>query len=397
MNIWIKSLMAGLLGSFLIFFLSGRIYPVKKTKTYSGEYLVQVIPDSLSNIPFSFSRVIKTLDDRLKTAGYKYRLEETKNHDIAVSVSGLKDTVSSINILTVNTRVQFRELYSMADDGIIKLMTDDLIQGKERTVTIGSKNEVAQKVQEHQKDTTLADNLTEVPQNVIVKEGGLAGILEPSIPYSANDNMPVYPGEIGHVKVKDTARFLNLFGSEMVKAISPVDLQILFGPPDEIHEKKREKMLRVYFIRTLGSPGKALLENEDVKDASTVFSRDKRPEILLHFTKAGTLKWEQVTMRNVGKSIAIIIDGQVITAPHVNDVIREGSAIISGNYAFEEAERISIGIGNPKLPAALSIISSKIKADKSPGGTSKKILVALLSFAICTGLAFFIFKSLKTT
>lgn len=81
----------------------------------------------------------------------------------------------------------------------------------------------------------------------------------------------------------------------------------------------------------------------DVK-AADVIQRNGRPVIDVTFTNAGAEKLAKLTGANIGKRIAIIVEGEILFAPTVRDTIKNGRAQISGNFTPEEAEKIAEGI-----------------------------------------------------
>lgn len=207
----------------------------------------------------------------------------------------------------------------------------------------------------------------------------------------------VYPSSIGLVKLKDTATVRKIFVLEKIKQSGPADMQVCFGEPIKKENRKNEDwQTDLYFLKTYGSPEKALLENEDVSEAEQIYNQNGKVEISLQFNKNGSRKWAAMTNSNMGRSLAIIIDGNVISAPTVISPILDGSSIISGNYSVEEAQILSIGLKSTRLPANLTITAGSIKPEKSESENKRKILMTLLSFVVSFGLAFFVFKTLKS-
>jgi preprotein translocase subunit SecD len=77
--------------------------------------------------------------------------------------------------------------------------------------------------------------------------------------------------------------------------------------------------------------------------------------------------------------------------------IPNGAATISGVYTMDECKLLSIGLKSNKLPAKLSIASSTVKPDDYDYNLNRKLLVAFITFVVAAGIAFFIFKTLKST
>ncbi len=83
-----------------------------------------------------------------------------------------------------------------------------------------------------------------------------------------------------------------------------------------------------------------LISEEDVDEAS-VTTQNGFPAVALSFTEAGAVKFEQVTGANVGRHLAMIVDGRLLSAPLIRDTIHAGKAILTGEMSEEEAHRIA--------------------------------------------------------
>ncbi len=91
----------------------------------------------------------------------------------------------------------------------------------------------------------------------------------------------------------------------------------------------------------LGSP--ADLSRKDIKDASVEMSNDKY-FIDVAFTRAGAERFATLTGENIGNRIAILVDREIVAVPTVRDTIKQGKAIITGNFSGNKAEKIAKGI-----------------------------------------------------
>ena len=81
------------------------------------------------------------------------------------------------------------------------------------------------------------------------------------------------------------------------------------------------------------------------------------PIIALSFNKEGAKLFEELTRENIGKTIAIYLDGTIVSAPKVNNVISGGQAIIEGNFTLEEAKTTVGELNSGALPIAIHLIS----------------------------------------
>jgi len=102
------------------------------------------------------------------------------------------------------------------------------------------------------------------------------------------------------------------------------------------------------------------LTGKDLKSASVVFDQNTgAPQVQLLFTGDGTKKFSDITSRNIGKIVAIVLDNQVIEAPVVQQAITGGNAVISGSFTQETAKNLSIELQAGALPVPLSILQQQ--------------------------------------
>src|SRR3989344_2131699 len=99
---------------------------------------------------------------------------------------------------------------------------------------------------------------------------------------------------------------------------------------------------------------KTELTGKDLKDTGVGFDvNNGKPQVQLNFTSEGTKKFADITKRNVGKVVAIVLDNQVIEAPVVNQAILSGEAVISGGFTDETAKSLSTSLNAGALPVSL--------------------------------------------
>lgn len=113
-----------------------------------------------------------------------------------------------------------------------------------------------------------------------------------------------------------------------------------------------------------GLSGKQLKRAEVVSD-----SRTGQVQVSLQFDTDGAKIFGDVTSRNVGKPVAIFLDGQPISVPTVNEPIRDGNAVISGEFTWEEARLLAQRLNSGALPVPIELISQQ-KVDATLGADS---------------------------
>jgi SecD/SecF fusion protein len=105
--------------------------------------------------------------------------------------------------------------------------------------------------------------------------------------------------------------------------------------------------------------GKVWLTGKDLKDARFIYDRDNKPVVALEFNAQGSKLFAAATEANLGQPLFIVLDQQVVTAPVVRDVIRDGKAVINGIESAEEAQRYAIALRSGALPVKVEVIDQR--------------------------------------
>ena len=105
--------------------------------------------------------------------------------------------------------------------------------------------------------------------------------------------------------------------------------------------------------------GKTVLTGKDLKDAKAQISQGNQSVVGLEFSDEGGKKFADLTARNIGKPIAIVLDGEVLTNPVVQEAITGGRAQISGSRTMEEAEHLAILLRSGSLPVKIEVMENR--------------------------------------
>lgn len=103
----------------------------------------------------------------------------------------------------------------------------------------------------------------------------------------------------------------------------------------------------------------AMLTGEDVSDARPSFDQMNQAYVSLTFNNRGGRIFERVTGENVGRQMAIVLDGKVYSAPVIRERIGGGRASISGNFTTAEAQDLAIVLRAGSLPAPVSVLEER--------------------------------------
>ena len=158
---------------------------------------------------------------------------------------------------------------------------------------------------------------------------------------------------------------------------------------------KGNNLYELVAIKVTSSDGKAPLDGGVVTDARVNFNGAQRggsgaPSVSMTMNAEGANKWAQITKSEIGKQVAIVLDGLVYSYPTVNSEITGGSSEITGNFDVQEAEDLANVLKSGKLPAPATIIQEQVVG---PSLGSASIRAGLISFliAFCLVLIYMVF------
>jgi len=131
-------------------------------------------------------------------------------------------------------------------------------------------------------------------------------------------------------------------------------------------------------------PKETNLTGSDLQQAAVSFDQStSRPQVQLTFTGDGAKKFADITKRNVGKIVAIVLDNQVIEAPRVNEPIYGGNAVITGQFTTEQAKAVQIQLNAGALPVSLSVLQQQaIGATLGQSSMEKSLLAGFIGFIV---------------
>ena len=110
--------------------------------------------------------------------------------------------------------------------------------------------------------------------------------------------------------------------------------------------------------------------------------QDNQPVVNIQFDGEGGQRFARMTQQNTGKLFAIILDGQVISAPRINEPILGGSSQISGSFTVESANQLAIALNSGALPVDLKVVEERsVGPDLGADSIKSGILAALIGTA----------------
>ncbi len=183
---------------------------------------------------------------------------------------------------------------------------------------------------------------------------------------------------VGYASVRDTAAVNKMIYGSLAKQILPSDLKLLWSakPEDGLNKKN---VYGLYALKVTSSDGRARLEGDVVTDAKDDFNQHGRPQVSMTMNSEGAREWAALTKANVGKAIAIVLDGVVYSAPRVDGEISGGQSSISGNFTIEDTKDLANTLKSGRMPAPAKIVQEEVVG---PTLGAQSIEQGLISFAI---------------
>lgn len=111
--------------------------------------------------------------------------------------------------------------------------------------------------------------------------------------------------------------------------------------------------------RSISVSRHAVLTGDMLVDSQPGFDQNGQPDVSFKFNGLGTRKFCDITKENTGKPFAIVLDGEVISDPRINEPICGGSGIITGSFTVKEAHDLSLLLRAGALPAPLSVVEER--------------------------------------
>jgi SecD/SecF fusion protein len=156
------------------------------------------------------------------------------------------------------------------------------------------------------------------------------------------------------VYVKDTARVNALFRRADVKGFFPANLKFAWAAKG-VPATNGDEILALEALKQAEGQ-KAPLEGDVITDAAQDFDQTGRAEVTMSMNGTGARLWKNLTGANIGRRIAIVLDGYVYSAPVINGEIPGGRSSISGSFTVEEAKDLANVLKAGKLPAPTRIV-----------------------------------------
>ena len=201
------------------------------------------------------------------------------------------------------------------------------------------------------------------------------------------------PGPIvGYANKRDTADINKLLALPSVKAAFPANARLVWDAKafeSEDNDGNKIKLLGLYALRG-EQDGSPQLDGGAIKGAYPSVDQYNNPVVSMEMNQQGAAVWYDLTGKNVGKPIAIVLDNKVYSAPAPSEAIAGGNSQISGNFTQLEAQDLATILKTGKLDVPAQIIEEEI-VGPTIGGESAKAGVLSLVVGLGIVLVFMIF------
>ena len=190
---------------------------------------------------------------------------------------------------------------------------------------------------------------------------------------------PDYAGGavLGAAVAADVATINKYLALPEVRDCFPADVDFKWGIKGEPMFDNR---MCLYVIKVERADGKAPLDGGVISDARATYSQTGADaEVSMAMNSNGITEWAQLTADNIGKCIAIVLDGYVYSAPVVRNKIEGGNSSITGNFTIQEAQDLANVLKSGKVPAPARIIQDTVVG---PSLGQESINSGLMSFVI---------------
>ena len=170
---------------------------------------------------------------------------------------------------------------------------------------------------------------------------------------------------------------------ERIKTLLGKTAQLNFRLVSESNEFGTDKLISEDGEK-LNVSKRIIMSGENLIDAQpNINNQNNEPTVSFTLDRLGAQKFGRATTDNVGKRLAIVLDGEIVSAPSINEPITSGNGMISGNFSFQEATDLSLLLRSGALPTPLSVVEERtvgpdLGEDSIKSGTTSLIVGFIL-------------------
>jgi SecD/SecF fusion protein len=358
----------------------------KITSKSTNEEVIKVLKEELKSSFDNSFNVLRTRIDRFGVVAPNIQQLEGDGR-ILIELPGVKEPERVRSLLQGTANLEFWETYWETDIhstlyAINNIIRDSIQAAKSAAVAVPVTSETPQPAdavsetlnllndsslttQAEEKVTEQANDNTQIPFFAILG-------INPSQPYQS----PV----VGFVKRPDMLRVEQYLNNPKVKALLEMNkISLKWGVKPM---KGKEDIYELYALKVHYFEGKQkpILNGDVVSSARDDFGQNSSSaQVSMSMNSEGAKEWARITKQNIGKSIAIVLDNQVYSAPRVNDEITGGHSSITGDFTSAEAKDLANVLKSGKMSAPAIIVSEDVIG---PSLGQEAINMGFISFII---------------
>ncbi|TDG34955.1 protein translocase subunit SecDF [Pedobacter changchengzhani] len=345
--------------------------------------------EATSAIDRSFT-VLRSRIDGFGVVSPNMQKQEGSNR-ILIEMPGVQDKDRIAKLLQGSAELQFWQVYQVQE---VAPLLENINKTLAATLKVTADKDTAKVVADGGK---LAGLEKAAAKDSLAKTGAkkdstaIKADMEKSNPLYAVLSLPIYRGDNGQQQLipgavvgmslqKDTAKVNSYLKLPEVAASIPSTMKFMWS----VKPREGTKAFELYAIKVVSADGKPDLGGDAISDSKDDYDQHNKPEVTMYMTSEGAAKWKKITGEaaadpNNKKSIAIVLDNQVYSAPTVQNEIAGGISSISGNFTPSDTKDLSNILKAGKLPAPARIAGSYIVG---PTLGAQAIHDGLISFVI---------------
>ena len=183
---------------------------------------------------------------------------------------------------------------------------------------------------------------------------------------------------VGYADSNDTIAINSILRTKEVKEVLPRDLKLMWSVKASDFDKTG-RIFELYAIKSTERNGRAPMEGDVVTTAKDEYDQFNKPCVSMSMNTEGSRRWAVLTKQNIGREIAIVLDGYVYSAPRVNGEITGGNSQITGNFTPEVTKDLANVLKSGKMPAPARIVQEDIVG---PSLGQESINQGIISFIV---------------
>ena len=336
-----------------------------KVNTRSTDAEVEkVLREEVSAAVDNSFNVLRTRIDRFGVAQPNIQTLEGKMGRIMVELPGIKEPERVRKLLQGSANLEFWETFEAKDIVPVLASADNRARG---LLNVDAPADSAM---------VEADTTAVAEASAVSAKDSLAAALKGETATASNTNIEELKKEhpllavlqlnqsgvgciVGYADYKDTADVNRILNMKAVKEVMPRDLKLMWGVKASDMDKTG-RIFELYAIKSTERNGRAPLEGDVVTDAKDEYDQFKKHCVSMSMNTEGSRRWAALTKKNIGKEIAIVLDGYVYSAPRVNSEITGGNSQITGNFTPEVTKDLANVLKSGKMPAPARIVQEDI-------------------------------------